>query len=29
LLIITLAVTWVANATLAVRLDSEKSGHAN
>jgi putative spermidine/putrescine transport system permease protein len=29
LLIITLAVTWVANATLAVRLDSEKRGHAN
>jgi putative spermidine/putrescine transport system permease protein len=29
LLIITLAVTWVANATLAVRLDSEKRDHAN
>jgi putative spermidine/putrescine transport system permease protein len=29
LLVITLAVTWLANASLAVRLDSEKSGHAH
>jgi putative spermidine/putrescine transport system permease protein len=29
LLVITLAVTWLANATLAVRLESRRSGHAN
>jgi len=29
LLVITLAVTWIANVVLAVRLDSGKAGHAN